>query len=65
MDPTFFANTSLWGGTSTGIFFIDFFCRPILRFGFKHPAVLVTVITGIYSYIAYLTLKSAYFEELS
>jgi len=63
MNPQFFANSNLYGGTSTGNFLIDFLLRPIFRLGFQHPFILVTVLCLIYGFIGYLVLRSAYTEK--
>ena len=48
---------------STGILFLDFICRPFLKFGMKFPMVMFAALFIVYGFIAYGALKSAYLSE--
>lgn len=50
-------------GAGTGIIFLDFILRPFLKIGMKFPIVGIIILSIVYGYIAYLTLKSAYLNE--
>lgn len=50
-------------GTSVGLFFIDFFMRPIAKILEKMPFLMIAVLIILYAVIAYVVLKSAYYAE--
>jgi hypothetical protein len=59
----FFANHTMWGGTSTGNFIIDFMFRPIFRLGLRCPIALVASISLFYAAIVYSAMRSAFFSK--
>lgn len=47
-------------GTTTGLFIIDFFCKPCLKFGLKHPLFGLAALILVYGFVAYHIIKSAF-----
>ena len=52
-------------GVSTGILFLDYFVRPLFKFGMKFPLVGMFVLLLWYGAIAYVVLKSGFFSDSS
>ncbi len=50
-------------GVSTGILFLDYFVRPLFKFGMKFPVVGMLVLLVWYGIIAYFVLKSGFFSD--
>jgi hypothetical protein len=50
-------------GTSIGIFWIDFMCKPAAKELLKDPLVTLLFVSAVYAYIGYQVLKSTYFAD--
>jgi len=50
-------------GTSLGIFWVDYLCKPFFRGMLREPELVVMFIFLIYAYIAYKLVKSAYLSD--
>lgn len=48
---------------STGLFFIDFVLKPIMRVSLKWPVVGMTMLLAWYAFVAYHVIKSTYLSE--
>lgn len=52
-------------GVSTGILILDYFVRPMFKFGMKFPLVGMLVLLIWYGTIAYFVVKSGFFSDQS
>ena len=50
-------------GTAVGLFFIDFFMRPIAKILEKMPILMILFLIVLYAAIAYFVLRSAYMVD--
>ena len=50
-------------GTAVGLFFIDFFFRPIVKIVEKMPFLMIIALILLYAAIAYVVLRSAYMVD--
>jgi len=50
-------------GTGVGLFFIDFLFRPFAKIFEKMPVLMLLILVGLYAFIAYVVLRSAYMVD--